>query len=516
MKKRFSLTLIGLVILFIAQAQDLKTGLVLDMPLHGDTKDYSKFRNNGEAKRVHPTENRFGEESMAYKFNGDGYVSVPNDMSLQFDTAMTISLWASIDFAKYRGMRLVDKVNAGYRQGVCFDTYAGNNDGLRVCIGGSCIESDWGYSLQTWHYMTMVFDKGNIKFYIDGALAGEDQTKYDYIDRNIRPLLLGASQGELARDEFLRGKMSDVKIYNRALNAKEVLHLKENQIFYFPEYKIEKLFPYDIVKQIKAESAELAVFPIEHKNLMLFLINDETLYLYDTKTWKRVKILLTPDIYTLFRLDYTYLIDDMLYIGLDSDGVIDGYLSLDLNTNTESYVDCDLVEWGCEKSDNCISFVSDKSDGGMTVDGYKLLMKDDYLLVTPNAEKMAFNKALSGELVEKIAFTTLYPDSKYLPEMHRAVLAGCKTLDDLSRLGDRYPQYAKEADKRAFKGIEDSNMLVMYEEYLRLFPNGAYTKVALKLKEEARKKNMGRATALMGGVISTQRPFTIVINELAE
>jgi hypothetical protein len=70
-----------------------------------------------------------------------------------------------------------------------------------------------------WKHIAAVRDKDALKLYIDGKLAGQsssfDPDEYD-LSTN-QPLRIGFGQ-----TEYFAGKMSDVRLYNRALNEQEI------------------------------------------------------------------------------------------------------------------------------------------------------------------------------------------------------------------------------------------------------------------------------------------------------
>jgi hypothetical protein len=70
-----------------------------------------------------------------------------------------------------------------------------------------------------WKHIAAVRAKDALKLYIDGKLAGQsssfDSEEYDL--STDQPLRIGFGQ-----TEYFAGKMSDVRLYNRALNEQEI------------------------------------------------------------------------------------------------------------------------------------------------------------------------------------------------------------------------------------------------------------------------------------------------------
>ena len=80
----------------------LTDGLVLNYTFSGDAKDESSSGNDGTVNGATLTEDRFGEESSAYLFDGeDDYISVPISESLKIEEDITLSAWVKRDASNY-------------------------------------------------------------------------------------------------------------------------------------------------------------------------------------------------------------------------------------------------------------------------------------------------------------------------------------------------------------------------------------------------------------------------------
>lgn len=208
----------------------LGKGLVLDMPL-GDYQQNSKmsdrtpYNNNGTKNgTVGLSTNRFNETNKAINLvdGGAGYVDC--GLLLPVTDQMTISAW----------------VNRPTTTSVALNGIVTNTPGLgqfNYLLGidtlGSIYASYKGtaYNMlvytvpilaNTWYHITMVVDANNLIIYVNGANPQSiAKGNVSFTNSNA---LIGAF-----RTNYFIGKISDVKIWNRALSATEVKTLSEKK-----------------------------------------------------------------------------------------------------------------------------------------------------------------------------------------------------------------------------------------------------------------------------------------------
>ena len=180
--------------------------------IDGETaKDFMGNNNGTIVGKPKAVEGKFGE---ALEFNGSSdYVEAPDDKSLQLWESYTLEAW--IYQKESRSSRIIDKITAGTADGPHLDTHPGTI--LRSCAG-ACISSNTNYSLDEWHHVVMTFDDGDVKFYLDASEDGGGSAPSP-LSGNSLPLRIAADSN--AQNLFL-GIIDEVRIYNRALNEKEV------------------------------------------------------------------------------------------------------------------------------------------------------------------------------------------------------------------------------------------------------------------------------------------------------
>lgn len=216
-------------------------GLVGYWPLNKDVKDYSGNNNHGVLTGATPTTGRAGG---AYNFNYVNLDRITMD-SVSFHNvtnAVTIS-------AMVKSNNIAQPQNIVSRNGPYFLRI--NNSKIRCAIlaGGEWIFQEGSITLQsnTWYHLVMTYDGTTMKGYVNsvldvnapksGALSGADN-----------PLFIGYTTVEGEQAAF-NGIIDEVKIFNRALTAKEV-RLEYNTMFN-SEVQVEKntgtLFAKDLI-----------------------------------------------------------------------------------------------------------------------------------------------------------------------------------------------------------------------------------------------------------------------------
>jgi len=86
---------------------------------------------------------------------------------------------------------------------------------------GKCVSYDDELA-PDWRHLAAVRERGRLKLYVDGRLAAQSST-FNGTDYNVstqRPPRIGFGQ-----TDYFRGRMQDVRAYNRALNESEVARL---------------------------------------------------------------------------------------------------------------------------------------------------------------------------------------------------------------------------------------------------------------------------------------------------
>src|SRR3989339_861358 len=164
-----------------------------------------------------------GKVGNGLQFNGtDNYVSIPNSAGLNTTDAVTISIWA---YPTRIPVMHDDIVSKDDRIGIRWDGASLRPAFIfKIADGGS----NWRWiilpdevSLNTWVHLVATYDKNgganNMRLYVDGVQKGVE-TYTDTIESTANLWTIGRFD-----TRYFQGKLDEVKIYNRALTAAEVL-----------------------------------------------------------------------------------------------------------------------------------------------------------------------------------------------------------------------------------------------------------------------------------------------------
>ncbi len=215
-------------------------GLVGYWPFNGNANDQSGNGNNGTVNGATLTTDRFGNSNSAYNFDGiSNFISVPNSSTLNISgNQITISMWvfqqnlSSDNLQKgisKGGWSLGNGYELLYRNTNGSDTGAiqlsGANGGLQQYYNINATNS-------TWINLVGVFNNGIGNFYVNGQLISANfngQTFTNFITNNY-PLLIGKREAGQILSGYVKGKLDDIGIWNRALTQQEITQLyNQNQ-----------------------------------------------------------------------------------------------------------------------------------------------------------------------------------------------------------------------------------------------------------------------------------------------
>ena len=258
MKTKITLFVAVIVVaLFGMGCSSVDNGLVAYFPFNGNAEDASGQGHETEVIGARLTADRFGQEERAYLFDGkQDFIDVKSViLSKNFydkPSSHAISVWVAIDGSAPDGelvilsdeygsscdhkYRIMIKKTGGMLQ-PSYDYYStgrvGAGDPYRRGRRGLLGESRPFVNGQ-WHHLMAVYDlkKGIMCFYVDGK---EEKTLPIFSangspiwTRLPNPSSIGALRGCTSFTpapglrNYFKGKIDDIRIYNRALSAKEV------------------------------------------------------------------------------------------------------------------------------------------------------------------------------------------------------------------------------------------------------------------------------------------------------
>lgn len=205
----------------IGNACPITNGLVLHLPFDGNTNDISGGNNNGTASNATLTTDQDGKPNSAYYFNGNNaYISVPNNPSFSGNTELTLSAWIRPEDLNgtYRG--IITK----WFQNASSDTYAillANTNQILAAVKGNPEIFSGMISANNWIQVVYTHSLTVDKIFINGVLVSTSNVSVGMSSSTI-PIIIGADSNNGTIWRFFKGKIDEVKIYNRALTIQEI------------------------------------------------------------------------------------------------------------------------------------------------------------------------------------------------------------------------------------------------------------------------------------------------------
>jgi hypothetical protein len=191
------------------------SGLIAYYPFNGNANDESGNEHHGTVNGATLTTDRFGNENSAYSFDGNDIITVNHSADLNMEGELSISVWVkptTLSNAMILGKSnyssntnyLLRTKTTGFLQ---FEYKKFANSTNNPLIAGQ------------WNHIAVISEADNTKkIYVNNVLSTHTESTSPYgLVTNI--LTIGARTGA----EFFNGVIDDIKIYNKALTADEVL-----------------------------------------------------------------------------------------------------------------------------------------------------------------------------------------------------------------------------------------------------------------------------------------------------
>lgn len=216
----------------------LKDGLVAYYPFNGNVLDESGNNLNGTVVgNVTHSDNRYFESGKSILLDGvTSYIKVQDNEKLQLKKAMTIYLEflsTSENTACLVGKRNISNgfqafnLAINYQSPVVFDVIKKDH------CNASNVSSDWSYCrsemnstimLNCWNYVAAIFDGTSQKVYLNGNLVANQTVDFGEMG-GCSPTDLRIGYWWDSDPIPFKGKIDEVRIYNRVLTENEIKQL---------------------------------------------------------------------------------------------------------------------------------------------------------------------------------------------------------------------------------------------------------------------------------------------------
>ncbi len=195
--------------------------------------DQSGNGNNGAWNGTIPyyAAGKVGSYAGTFSSSSNNWVNIGNLPSLGITSNMTLAAWInSRSFPAAANNGIVSKgYNTAGNRGYVFVT---SNFSLVFCVSvdGSaayaCGTSLAGLSLNTWQHVAVVYaaSAGRADFYINGNLSTSTTGLPTSVYNTSQPFQIGTNDASTGQNAY-NGLLNDIRVYNRALSAAEVMAL---------------------------------------------------------------------------------------------------------------------------------------------------------------------------------------------------------------------------------------------------------------------------------------------------
>ncbi len=204
---------------------DIQQGLVAYYPFNGNANDESGLGKNGTIEGAVLAADRFGVASKAYSFDGiNNRITTVGEAGLPIGTNdFTVSVWASVDQPFEGDYRLLVANRSSDQFQLVLST-SGNTGTIQFYTGGSPNETLFSPSQtwndKEWYHVVVVRATNVVSIFRNGTvLATATFTKGNAAPVGSRNVTIGR---RFNGSHPWKGKIDDVRIYDRALSAPEV------------------------------------------------------------------------------------------------------------------------------------------------------------------------------------------------------------------------------------------------------------------------------------------------------
>ncbi|MFC0184616.1 Concanavalin A-like lectin/glucanases superfamily protein [Pseudarcicella hirudinis] len=208
-------------------------GLIGYYNLNGNGRDVNKPSNDGILKNVQATTDRFGREASAFQFNGySSFIELPEDTFVFKE--FTYSAWVKYDEIPFnqsrtQGVFVIINVGNTYGNGdhaLCLANTVNLGWGMWTYAnpsgnGNSIAEGKLPNDTSTWYHVVATRSKNELKIYVNSKLVASQlhlTGEPAYNLSNVQARIGSRVDGSLT----FKGKIDDVRIYNRVLDATEI------------------------------------------------------------------------------------------------------------------------------------------------------------------------------------------------------------------------------------------------------------------------------------------------------
>ncbi len=209
-------------------------GLISYYPFNGDASDHGTRGKDGKVSGAELTEDRNGKANRAYYFDGvDDYIEIPDSLAVCED--FTIAFWAKSESTGTGNILCDGSARASGNDFLI--NFRDDAIGLRADKSGSSLNLEYsgpstlsGLRLRNkWVHITWVMNSGYSKVYLDGDEIASLDIKGSNRGFHDAFTYIGMRKVWNTKDNFFKGSLDDIRIYNTPLRAAQVSALYRDE-----------------------------------------------------------------------------------------------------------------------------------------------------------------------------------------------------------------------------------------------------------------------------------------------
>lgn len=208
---------------FLRAQVDLSNGLIANYPFDNSTIDLISAI-EADNMGAQPAIGITGQENTAYYFDGNSHIVIDNTFDLP---SKTINLWMQTEdlTSNLQTVFSIDHPSLQYGYTI-MHTLINNNTGsplLNLRTGNSNSIHNQTISENIWYMASITVDENYRKYYVNGELVATfDNLGFLTSPGGIEATTIGCTR---IIDRFFKGRIDNLKIYDRALNEDEITAL---------------------------------------------------------------------------------------------------------------------------------------------------------------------------------------------------------------------------------------------------------------------------------------------------
>ena len=202
------------------------------------------------------------DEVQTFKFNGDSFIKLESEKTTLLQDDFTISCLVKPEKVKLNENKDYDEFPIvsipGYNIGLFYNSF-------RRFFCQTYDVNKKPYSInsdiigESWVHLTMRYRDGRfVSFFVNGELVETIEMEGEILQLSTDEIFIGSANGKKENTEFFYGNISDIEIYDVALEDDEIVELSKNpnkpKIRNFGEYKSSEFLVTQLLPELSQET----------------------------------------------------------------------------------------------------------------------------------------------------------------------------------------------------------------------------------------------------------------------